>query len=502
MKPVESIIILPSQERFVNPALAFIRAAAASCGFLEKALNDIEVAAEEALTNVIKHAFEGHCDEIFKLSVRFTEADFIITIYEKGMPFSPDRIADYDPAKLDNSMNTDGLGVYLMKKNMDDVIFENLGREGKSLTLIKHIAGGRVNLTLENYDNEVLVKNDMNSAGDNALYEIRLFRPEDALEISRCAYKAYGYTYEPYIYYPEKIIEMNRDGKLRSFIAAGKNTGEIMGHIAFKYKNPDDRIAEIGVAFVKPEYRKAGILKAMIIFCHEKALELKLFGLFGRAVTSHVASQKALEKLGYASCGIFLGLFPDDVDFKALTGKIRQKESGLLLYRTISEEGDRTIYVPARHKGKISDIFAALKIAVRIDESEAPPSSGKSEINVISVPVLNIADVEVGSIGSDILHELKSIVHDLCLKHIDAIFLHIDMEDPKAAFVARECERSGFFFSGVLPFGLNNKHEFILQYMNNLAINFDIIKPFSPGAVEILNYVRTFDPDKVNQGDE
>ncbi|HNY12587.1 MAG TPA: ATP-binding protein [Candidatus Wallbacteria bacterium] len=502
MKPVESIIILPSQEIFVTPALAFIRAAAASCGFFEKALNDIEVAAEEALTNVIKHAFEGHCDETFKISVRFTEADFIITIYEKGMPFSPDRIADYDPVKLENSLNTNGLGVYLMKKNMDDVIFENLGREGKSLTLIKHITAGHAKRTLENYDNEVLVKSGPDAASDSALYEIRLFRPEDALEISRCAYKAYGYTYEPYIYYLEKIIEMNRDGKLCSFIAAGKNTGEIMGHVAFKYKNAGDRIAEIGVAFVKPEYRKAGILKAMTIFCHEKALELKLFGLFGRAVTSHVASQRALEALGYAACGIFFGLFPDDVDFKALTGKIRQKESGLLLYRTISEEDERTIYVPARHKAKISDIFAALRIAVRIDESEAGPSSGKSEINVNSVPVLNIADVEVLSIGNDIMHELKSIVHDLCLKHIDAIFLHIGMEDPKAAFVARECEQSGFFFSGVLPFGLNNKHEFILQYMNNLAIDFDIIKPYSQGGIEILNYVRTFDPDEINRGDK
>ena len=84
MKPVESVIILPSQVRFVSPALAFIRATAATCGFSDVALNEIEVAAEEALTNVIKHAFEGHSDETFKVSVRFTEADFLITIYEKG----------------------------------------------------------------------------------------------------------------------------------------------------------------------------------------------------------------------------------------------------------------------------------------------------------------------------------------------------------------------------------------------------------------------------------
>jgi len=500
MKPVESLIILPSQERFINPALAFIRAIAASCGFSGQALNDIEVASEEALTNVIKHAFEGHCDETFKLSVSFTEEDLMITVHEKGMPFSPGSVAGYDPAKLENSWDTAGLGVYLMKKTMDDVVFENLGREGKSLTLIKHITDGDIKRSLENSGNEALIKKGPEICADDVSYEVRPFESKDALEISRCAYKAYGYTYEPYIYYPEKIIEMNRDGKLRSFIAAGKNTGEIMGHIALKYKNQNDNMAELGVAFVKPEYRKAGILKAMTSFCHEKALELKLFGLFVKAVTSHIGSQKALEPLGYVSCGIFLGLFPDDVDFKSLTGKIRQKESGLLFYRPVSEETERLIYVPSRHKDKISDMFAALKIAVRFAENEAFSAAGQSAINISVVPVLNIADAEIASIGSDVSQKLKAVLYDLRLKHVDAIFFHIDMEDVNASFAAGECEKLGFFFSGVLPFGLNGRHELILQYMNNLDINYDAIKPFSRSAQEILNYVRSLDPGKT-QGD-
>ena len=499
MKSIESIIILPSKEMFVNPALAFIRSLAAACGFSGSTLNDIEMAAEEAVTNVIKHAFEGKSDETFKLSVYFTEADFIITIYEKGMPFSPQNIPGYDPGKLENSLKTDGLGVFLMKKVMDDVIFENLGRDGKSITLVKHLNAGNIKQILEDYENKILVKDRPDTSGKNILYDIRLFKPEDALEISRCAYKSYGYTYEPYIYYPEKIVEMNQTGNLLSVIAAGKDTGEIMGHMAFKYKNPADRIAEFGVAFVKPEYRKSGILKSMTNFCHEKAIELKLLGIFARAVTSHVGSQKVLDSMIYTACGVFLGLFPDDVDFKALTGKIRQKETGLLFYRKVLEEKEiRKIYVPSRYQKKISDLFESFKIKVKFGENQAEPAGVQSKINVNIVPALNIAEVEVDYIGSDIMHELKLTVHNLCLKHIDAIFLHIDMEDPNASFVAAECEKSGFFFSGVLPFGMNNKHEFILQYMNNLAINYDIIKPYSQSATDILNFIRTFDMNTQN----
>ena len=224
----------------------------------------------------------------------------------------------------------------------------------------------------------------------------------------------------------------------------------------------------------------------MTVFCHEKAKELQLFGTFVRAVTSHIGSQKVADNMGYVICGVFLGLFPADVDFKALTGKIRQKETGLLIYRHLCEESERTIHVPLRHKGIVLEIFRSFKISVQCGENSAGPSNVQSRIQVEVVPVLNIADVEVGSIGVDIVRELQATIRTLCLKHFDMIFLHIDMEDPDSPFVVQQCEKMGFFFCGVLPFGLDNRHEIILQYMNNIEIDFDSIKPYSQHAAEFI----------------
>lgn len=496
MKPVESLITLPSQARFVAPALAFIRALAASCGFSDLDLNHIELAAEEALTNVIEHAFEGNAEETFKLSVRFTETDFFITIFEKGIPFSPDKVAHYDPARFENTLEADGLGVYLMQKMMDDVRFENLGREGKSLTLVKHMQDDQANVVLGNCGNDALVKNRPALATSGEVpYQIRPFAPDDALEISKCAYKAYGYTYEPYIYYPEQIIEMNRSGLLRSFIAATRDTGEIMGHVALKYNNTADTIAEIGVAFVKPEYRLSGVFNSLMHFSHEQAAAFGLAGIFARAVTSHIGSQKAADALGYVVCGLFLGLFPDDVDFKALSGKIRQKESGLLLYRPILAAGARSIYLPLHHERTVLDLFGSFDIPVGAINAISKPAAGQSRIEVEIIPALNSAEVVVTTIGKDIMPELHSIIHDLCLKHLDAIFLHLDMEAPGTPFVVQQCESAGFFLAGVLPFGLNNRHALILQYLNNLAIDYDLIKPYARSGVDILQYVRACDPN-------
>ncbi|MBV5350382.1 hypothetical protein JZU71_04420 [bacterium] len=104
--------------------------------------------------------------------------------------------------------------------------------------------------------------------------------------------------------------------------------------------------------------------------------------------------------------------------------------------------------------------------------------------------------MEVSFIGGDIMQELESSIHALCLKRVDAIFLHLDLEDKYRPFVVQHCEQSGFFFAGVLPFGLHNRHVLILQYMNNLEINYDMIKPYSERAVETLEYVRLSDPNR------
>ena len=45
------------------------------------------------------------------------------------------------------------------------------------------------------------------------------------------------------------------------------------------------------------------------------------------------------------------------------------------------------------------------------------------------------------------LHELESTRHVLCLKHVDAIFLYLDLEDPCSPFVVQQCEQLGFFWS-------------------------------------------------------
>jgi len=55
---------------------------------------------------------------------------------------------------------------------------------------------------------------------------------------------------------------------------------------------------------------------------------------------------------------------------------------------------------------------------------------------------------------------------------------------------------SWFFFAGILP-GLNDAQTMILQYLNNVPIDYDQIQLYSPPAQEILTCVRGLDPNRL-----
>jgi len=55
----------------------------------------------------------------------------------------------------------------------------------------------------------------------------------------------------------------------------------------------------------------------------------------------------------------------------------------------------------------------------------------------------------------------------------------------------------GFFFAGILP-RTRIGDALILQFLNNVDLDYDKITVVSDAAKEILNYIRTRDPNSVD----
>ncbi|MEI7672714.1 MAG: ATP-binding protein, partial [Deltaproteobacteria bacterium] len=80
---------LPPDLSYLHLALLVIRGAAQQIGFSGDDLYQIDLASEEAISNVMVHAYADQERENFELICERAPLGMKITIKEKGLPFDP-----------------------------------------------------------------------------------------------------------------------------------------------------------------------------------------------------------------------------------------------------------------------------------------------------------------------------------------------------------------------------------------------------------------------------
>ncbi len=487
-------IIIPAKIAYLPAALAFAAELSKLAGFDTNSQNQIQVALEEIASNVMRHGFDAAEPGSVEIECESGRSGISFIVYDRGMPFDPSKLPQYSPEKATLDSGLEGLGTFLAKKSMDEIIYRNMGRDGYAITLIKNLKSSHIEKMcgaseLEKYSD---TKRGVEKAA-LAEYAIREFRETEAVEISKCAYKAYGYTYEDYIYYPEKIISYNKTRLMYSLVAATRDN-TVMGHCALKKNGVDDIIGELGVAFVKPEYRGGGIFVKMTEALFSKCREIGLAGTYARAVTSHTISQKMCVNFNMKACALLFASFPEGTSFKGLAENTPQRESSIVFYYPFAARPSYEVYPPARHRAAIEKIYANLGIPAKACSAKDVTGLKLSNNTISSSSthnVLNSAVIEISSYAADTAAIIKYKVRELCFEKIDVIYMHLDLENPHTEKFAEEFEGLGFFFAGILPCGLNGYDALILQYLNNVNIDADRINLFSEDSREILEYIKS-----------
>lgn len=89
-----------------------------------KALMEISVAAEEIFINIVNYAYET---DMGTIDIRFEfiedERKLILSFIDRGKPFDPLKKVDPDIAQSADDRPIGGLGIYMVKKTMDDVYY-------------------------------------------------------------------------------------------------------------------------------------------------------------------------------------------------------------------------------------------------------------------------------------------------------------------------------------------------------------------------------------------
>lgn len=116
----------------------YVVQAARAAGLDEEAVYAVDLAVDEACTNIIEHAYGGEgLGEIECTCTRFHDG-LKIVLHDKGNSFNPSKIpAPHTRTRL-KDLRSRGAGLFLMQKMMDEVRFEFTKESGNFLTMVKY----------------------------------------------------------------------------------------------------------------------------------------------------------------------------------------------------------------------------------------------------------------------------------------------------------------------------------------------------------------------------
>ena len=133
----------PARYDRVAEICGLVAANAEEAGFDADDVFRIELACDEACTNIVQHAYGGEDVGDIRVELESTKEAFIIILRDKGRQFDPDEVPmpnfPADPDKF-NELKIGGLGLHFMRTIMDEIRYAVNGQGDNELVMIKQIA--------------------------------------------------------------------------------------------------------------------------------------------------------------------------------------------------------------------------------------------------------------------------------------------------------------------------------------------------------------------------
>jgi len=127
-----------SDPRFLRVVRALAERIGADCALTADCVNKLKLALDEALTNIMRHSYDGRRDGRIAVTAERTGGTLTFRLRDWGRKVAPDAICS---RPLDE-VRPGGLGVHFIRATMDRVDYDISQPEGTILTLVKQLPGG------------------------------------------------------------------------------------------------------------------------------------------------------------------------------------------------------------------------------------------------------------------------------------------------------------------------------------------------------------------------
>lgn len=102
----------------------FLEETAEAFGLDSMLLMSLNLVMEEAVSNIIFYAYkEGETGENIRISMELEDGVLTIVLTDTGLPFDPTAREDPDVSLSAEERPIGGLGIFLIKKMMDEVVY-------------------------------------------------------------------------------------------------------------------------------------------------------------------------------------------------------------------------------------------------------------------------------------------------------------------------------------------------------------------------------------------
>jgi serine/threonine-protein kinase RsbW len=136
---------LPNDLASIEEAVDFVMERCSACGEDPRKLRlNLRVGLAEALANAMLYGNARDPSKRVKVEVAFQESTITAKVTDEGQGFDPYHVPD--PTTPANVMKTEGRGIFLMRKLLDEVHFND---RGNSVTLILRLPPSRTDVGVD-----------------------------------------------------------------------------------------------------------------------------------------------------------------------------------------------------------------------------------------------------------------------------------------------------------------------------------------------------------------
>lgn len=139
MSPAQALSVA-ARHQSISDIHAFVEAVCREYAIPESICHQLRLAVEEACANIIEHGYAGLEPGSIQVKMRVGAQRVVVTVTDRGRSFDPTVCPPPDLESDCEHRPIGGLGIYFIKRLMDEVRYRSDTRGGNRLTLVKYLS--------------------------------------------------------------------------------------------------------------------------------------------------------------------------------------------------------------------------------------------------------------------------------------------------------------------------------------------------------------------------